>query len=86
MGVITDSGGLQEEAATLGVPCAVLRHVTDRPESVGAGIARLYTPDSYGVRAAVAALLGGAMPRRPSDLYGDVGAAGVIARHLASLA
>ena len=31
LGCATDSGGLQEESATLGIPCAVLRHRTDRP-------------------------------------------------------
>jgi len=39
--VITDSGGIQEEAATLGVPTLVVREVTERPEAVYAGVARL---------------------------------------------
>lgn len=39
--VITDSGGVQEESAILGVPVLVLRTVTERPEGVTAGIARL---------------------------------------------
>jgi UDP-N-acetylglucosamine 2-epimerase (non-hydrolysing) len=39
--VITDSGGLQEEAPGLGVPVLVLRNVTERPEAVSAGTARL---------------------------------------------
>jgi UDP-N-acetylglucosamine 2-epimerase (non-hydrolysing) len=39
--VLTDSGGLQEEAAGLGVPVLVLRETTERPEGVDAGIARL---------------------------------------------
>lgn len=39
--VITDSGGLQEEAATLGIPCFVMRTTTERPEGVEAGAARL---------------------------------------------
>jgi UDP-N-acetylglucosamine 2-epimerase (non-hydrolysing) len=42
--VITDSGGLQEEAAGLGVPVMVLRETTERPEGVQAGIARLVEP------------------------------------------
>jgi UDP-N-acetylglucosamine 2-epimerase (non-hydrolysing) len=39
--VATDSGGLQEEAPTLGVPVIVLRRVTERPEGVEAGTLRL---------------------------------------------
>jgi len=39
--VITDSGGLQEEAAGMNTPVLVLRETTERPEGVEAGIARL---------------------------------------------
>jgi UDP-N-acetylglucosamine 2-epimerase (non-hydrolysing) len=39
--VLTDSGGLQEEAPALGKPVLVLRRVTERPEAVQAGTARL---------------------------------------------
>ena len=39
--VLTDSGGIQEEAATLGVPTGVLREVTERPEGIAAGICEL---------------------------------------------
>ncbi len=39
--ILTDSGGVQEEACTLGVPCVVLRKSNDRPESIDAGAARL---------------------------------------------
>ncbi|WP_283151171.1 non-hydrolyzing UDP-N-acetylglucosamine 2-epimerase [Silvimonas soli] len=39
--VLTDSGGLQEEAPTFGVPLLVLREETERPEAIDAGCARL---------------------------------------------
>jgi UDP-N-acetylglucosamine 2-epimerase (non-hydrolysing) len=39
--VLTDSGGLQEEAPTFGKPVLVLRETTERPEGIAAGVARL---------------------------------------------
>jgi UDP-N-acetylglucosamine 2-epimerase (non-hydrolysing) len=39
--ILTDSGGLQEEAPHLGKPVLVLRDVTERPEAIGAGTAKL---------------------------------------------
>jgi UDP-N-acetylglucosamine 2-epimerase (non-hydrolysing) len=39
--VITDSGGIQEEAPSFGVPVLVLREVTERPEGIAAGVAEL---------------------------------------------
>lgn len=39
--LLTDSGGLQEEALALGVPCLVMRNETERPEGIAAGGARL---------------------------------------------
>ena len=43
--VLTDSGGIQEEAPTFGRPVLVLREVTERPEGVAAGVARLVGTD-----------------------------------------
>jgi UDP-N-acetylglucosamine 2-epimerase (non-hydrolysing) len=39
--VVTDSGGVQEEAAILGTPCVVVRRHTERPETIEAGVAVL---------------------------------------------
>jgi UDP-N-acetylglucosamine 2-epimerase (non-hydrolysing) len=43
--VITDSGGIQEEAPSLGKPVLVMRDVTERPEAVNAGTVRLVGAD-----------------------------------------
>lgn len=56
--VITDSGGLQEEACVLGTPCVVVRTHTDRPEALAAGSAVLAGVDEEGIVAAGAAMLG----------------------------
>ncbi len=39
--VLTDSGGIQEEAASIGKPVLVMREVTERPEGIEAGVARI---------------------------------------------
>jgi UDP-N-acetylglucosamine 2-epimerase (non-hydrolysing) len=44
--VLSDSGGLQEEAPALGKPVLVLRRTTERPEAVDAGTARLVGTDA----------------------------------------
>ncbi|OGO66489.1 MAG: UDP-N-acetylglucosamine 2-epimerase [Chloroflexi bacterium RBG_19FT_COMBO_50_10] len=43
--VLTDSGGLQEEAPALGIPVLVMRAVTERPEGIAAGTVRLVGTD-----------------------------------------
>ena len=43
--VLTDSGGVQEEAPSLGKPVLVMRDVTERPEAVAAGVVRLVGTD-----------------------------------------
>lgn len=77
--VVTDSGGLQEEGAALGVPVAVLRNVTERPEGVEAGTLRLLGSDPAVVEGCLLELLGDASAlaamRAAPNPYGD-GAAG----------
>src|SRR5215210_1853186 len=55
--VVTDSGGLQEEASSLGRPVLVLRQVTDRPESVAAGTACLAGLESGNIATQIVHLL-----------------------------
>lgn len=73
--VITDSGGIQEEGASLGVPVAVLRNVTERPEGVEAGVLRLLGNHPPTVEAGLLELLGDdaalAAMRLAPNPYGD---------------
>lgn len=55
--LLTDSGGLQEEAPTFGVPTLVLRRETERPEAVAAGCALLVGPERDAIVAAANRLL-----------------------------
>lgn len=55
--VLTDSGGLQEEAPSLGKPVLVLRDTTERPEAVDAGTVRLVGTGAEAVYEACQALL-----------------------------
>ena len=55
--VMTDSGGLQEEAPSLGKPVLVLRDTTERPEAIAAGTAQLVGTDTDRIVAAALPLL-----------------------------
>jgi UDP-N-acetylglucosamine 2-epimerase (non-hydrolysing) len=55
--VLTDSGGVQEEAPSLGKPVLVLRDTTERPEAVRAGVAKLVGTDQARIVAEVSQLL-----------------------------
>jgi len=73
--VLTDSGGVQEEAPSLGIPVLVLREKTERPEAVDAGAVRLVGTDRDRIVAEASRLLGddaahGSMAV-PLDVYGD---------------
>ena len=55
--ILTDSGGIQEEATGLGKPCLVLREVTERPEGVDAGVLKLVGTDTDRIVAEASILL-----------------------------
>ena len=54
--VLTDSGGVQEEAPSLGKPVLVMRDVTERPEAVAAGTVRLVGTSPQSIEQGVSAL------------------------------
>lgn len=55
--ILTDSGGVQEEAPALGKPVLVMRDVTERPEAVEAGVVKLVGTEATRIVAAVAQAL-----------------------------
>jgi UDP-N-acetylglucosamine 2-epimerase (non-hydrolysing) len=55
--VLTDSGGLQEEAPSLGKPVLVMRNTSERPEAIDAGTVRLVGTDQNRIVEAVLDLL-----------------------------
>jgi UDP-N-acetylglucosamine 2-epimerase (non-hydrolysing) len=57
--ILTDSGGIQEEAPTFQKPVLVLREVTERPEGVEAGVARLVGTDPKQIAEYASAILDG---------------------------
>ena len=81
--ILTDSGGIQEEAAALGKPTLVLRESTERPEGVESGVLRLVGVDEQNVYSEIMNLLENSsvyesMKGRPSP-YGDGKASAKIA-------
>jgi len=81
--IFTDSGGVQEEAPSLGVPVLVLRETTERPEGIEAGTARLVGTDHGKIVAAARELLDDPAKRaemvKRANPYGDGKAAARIA-------
>ncbi len=55
--ILTDSGGVQEEAPSLGKPVLVLRNTTERPEAVEAGTVKLIGTDFHSIVSAIKMLL-----------------------------
>jgi len=85
--ILSDSGGVQEEAPTLGKPALVMREVTERPEAVEAGVVKLVGTDTGTIVAEASRLLTDpaayAEMARASNPFGDGHAAERICRILA---
>lgn len=87
--ILTDSGGIQEEAPSLGKPVLVLRDTTERPEGVEAGTLRVVGTDEEKVYQAITELLHNSDEylemSRASNPYGDGTASVQIANILSEL-
>ena len=84
--ILTDSGGIQEEAPSLGKPVLVMRDTTERPEGVEAGTLKLVGTDEEAIYQEFSRLLTDAQEYKfmsqASNPYGDGCASGRIARVL----
>ena len=85
--ILTDSGGIQEEAPSLGKPVLVMRDTTERPEAIEAGAAMLVGNHYDGILEGVQTLLRDpaayARMAGAGNPYGDGRASQHIADHLA---
>jgi UDP-N-acetylglucosamine 2-epimerase (non-hydrolysing) len=82
--ILTDSGGIQEEAPTLKKPVLVLRNETERPEGLAAGMLRLVPQSSDAIFNETSKALsdGWTIPPSVTNPYGDGKAAARIVDHL----
>lgn len=83
--ILTDSGGVQEEAPSLGKPVLVMREVTERPEAVEAGVVRLVGAGSENIVRAVRETLEEPGRTEIVNPYGDGKAAERIVREIVSV-
>jgi UDP-N-acetylglucosamine 2-epimerase (non-hydrolysing) len=71
--VVTDSGGVQEEAAILGTPCVTVRQCTERPETIAEGLGLLAEIETQSILGAVNEIMRDwhSFARPAPHLYGD---------------
>lgn len=77
--ILTDSGGVQEEAAALGIATIIMRNVTERPECIWYGQAELVGTQSHAIVNAFNRWYAQPKKRRPTFVFGDGNAADKIA-------
>ena len=86
--VLTDSGGIQEEAPALGKPVLVMRETSERPESIEAGCARLVGTDQGVIKRELLKLIGDPEARSAMVMegspYGDGHASAAICKAIAT--
>ena len=87
--IITDSGGVQEEAPSLGKPVLVMRDTTERPEAVSAGTVKLVGTDAEAIERETTTLLTDQVAfnrmSRAHNPYGDGRAAPRIVDYLSKV-
>ena len=87
--IITDSGGIQEEAPTLGIPALLIRETTERPEALASGAVKLIGPNPDTITRATVELLEDQIAynsmKKASNPYGDGHAAERTVQVLAKL-
>ena len=69
--ILTDSGGLQEEAPSLNKPVLILRNETERPEAIEAGCAKLVGTDSQMIANEILKLLDKKSETKMTNPFGD---------------
>ncbi len=83
--VVTDSGGITEEATVLGIPCMTLRDTTERPETIDIGTNELLGTDPVAIPPAFEKLLSGQWKGGKIPELWDGKSAGRIVDHLIAL-
>ncbi|MDK8823368.1 non-hydrolyzing UDP-N-acetylglucosamine 2-epimerase [Corynebacterium coyleae] len=87
--IITDSGGIQEEAPSLGIPALLIRETTERPEAIASGAVKLIGSNPYSIARATVELLEDQVAynamKKASNPYGDGRAAERTVQVLAKL-
>ena len=80
--ILTDSGGVQEEAPSLGKPVLVMRDTTERPEALEAGTVQLVGANRERIIQSISEFWQNGSPGIAANPYGDGQASGRIAAYL----